>query len=131
MNISGSLTLFGLVLFAVLIAYIAWVLVERQNRRPRRISVTVVLALVVGGIVAMSLGVGLVFIEPQERGIVIRVRPRRCQREQQQRQKDAAGPEYHHDGADVTRLSAPSPGRCPIHGAAWARRSSSRRARKS
>jgi regulator of protease activity HflC (stomatin/prohibitin superfamily) len=71
MNISGSLTLFGLALFGALIAYIVWVLVERQNRRPRKISITVVLALVVGGIVAMSLGVGMVFIEPQERGIVI------------------------------------------------------------
>jgi regulator of protease activity HflC (stomatin/prohibitin superfamily) len=71
MNISGSLAVLALALFGGLIAYVAWVLVERQNRRPRKISVTVVLALLVGGVAAMSFSAGTVFIEPQERGIVI------------------------------------------------------------
>jgi regulator of protease activity HflC (stomatin/prohibitin superfamily) len=71
MNISGSLTLLGLALFAALALYIAWVLFERQNMRPRKLSLTVVLALLIGGVVAMSLGAGLVFLEPQERGVVI------------------------------------------------------------
>ena len=71
MNISGSFSLLALVLFGALIAYVVWVLVERQNRRPRRISITLVLILLVGGLVAMSLGSGLVFIEPEERGVVI------------------------------------------------------------
>jgi regulator of protease activity HflC (stomatin/prohibitin superfamily) len=71
MNISGSLTLLGLALFVALIAYVVWVLVERRNHRPRKVSVTIVLVLLIGGMVAMSLGAGLVFIEPQERGMVI------------------------------------------------------------
>ena len=71
MNISGSFSLLALVLFGALIAYVVWVLVERQNRRPRRISITLVLILLVAGLVAMSLGSGLVFIEPEERGVVI------------------------------------------------------------
>jgi regulator of protease activity HflC (stomatin/prohibitin superfamily) len=71
MNISGSLNLLALVLFGGLIVYVAWVLVERQNRRPRKISLTLVLILALGGLVAMSLGSGLVFIEPEERGVVI------------------------------------------------------------
>jgi len=71
MNISGSFSLLALVLFGALIAYVVWVLVERQNRRPRRISITLVLILLVGGLVAMSIGSGLVFIEPEERGVVI------------------------------------------------------------
>lgn len=71
MNISGSLTLLGLALFAALTVYIAWVLIERRSLRPRKVSITVVLVLLVGGVVAMSLGAGLVFIEPEERGIVI------------------------------------------------------------
>lgn len=71
MNISGSFSLLALVLFGALVAYVVWVLVERQNRRPRRISITLVLILLVGGLVAMSIGSGLVFIEPEERGVVI------------------------------------------------------------
>lgn len=71
MNISGSLNLLALVLFGALIVYVAWVLVERQNRRPRKISLTLVLILALGGLIAMSLGSGLVFIEPEERGVVI------------------------------------------------------------
>jgi regulator of protease activity HflC (stomatin/prohibitin superfamily) len=72
MNISGSLNLLALVLFGVLVAYVVWVLAERQSRRSaRRISITIVLVLLVGGLVAMSLGAGLVFVEPEERGVVI------------------------------------------------------------
>ena len=71
MNISGSFNLLALVLFGGLVGYILWVLSERQRRRPRKISITLVLVLLVGGLVAMSLASGLVFIEPDERGVVI------------------------------------------------------------
>jgi regulator of protease activity HflC (stomatin/prohibitin superfamily) len=71
MNISGSLSLLGLALFAALAIYVVWVVIERRSMRPRKVSVTVVLVLLIGGLVAMSVGAGLVFIEPQERGMVI------------------------------------------------------------
>jgi regulator of protease activity HflC (stomatin/prohibitin superfamily) len=71
MNISGSFNLLALVLFGALVAYVVWVLAERQNRRPRKISITLVLVLALGGLIAMSLSAGMVFIEPEERGVVI------------------------------------------------------------
>jgi regulator of protease activity HflC (stomatin/prohibitin superfamily) len=71
MNISGSLSLLGLALFAALAIYVVWVVIERRSMRPRKVSVTVVLVLLIGGVVTMSVGAGLVFIEPQERGMVI------------------------------------------------------------
>lgn len=71
MNVSGSLSLLAVAFFGGLIIYIAWVYVERQQRRPRKISITLVLILLLGGLIAMSLSSGLVFIEPDERGVVI------------------------------------------------------------
>ncbi len=71
MNVSGSLSLLAVAFFGGLIIYIAWVYVERQQRRPRKISITLVLILLLGGLIAMSLSSGLVFIEPNERGVVI------------------------------------------------------------
>jgi regulator of protease activity HflC (stomatin/prohibitin superfamily) len=71
MNISGSLNLLAMVLFGALLIYVVWVLSERQQRRPRKISMTIVLILLVGGLMATSLSAGLVFIEPEERGVVI------------------------------------------------------------
>jgi regulator of protease activity HflC (stomatin/prohibitin superfamily) len=71
MNISGSFNLLALVLFVALVIYVVWVLIERQNRRPRKISLILVLALLIGGLMSMSLSAGLVFIEPEERGMVI------------------------------------------------------------
>lgn len=71
MNISGSLNLLALMLFGGAVAYVFWVMAERQKRHPRKISITLVLILLIGGLMAMSLGAGLVFIEPEERGVVI------------------------------------------------------------
>jgi regulator of protease activity HflC (stomatin/prohibitin superfamily) len=71
MNVSGSLNLLSLLLFGALVVYIGWVFAERQKHRPRRISISIVLILLIGGVVTMSLSTGLVFIEPQERGMVI------------------------------------------------------------
>ena len=71
MNVTGSLSLVGLGLFVALAAYVVWVLLERQKGQPRRVSISVAVILLVGGIVSMTLGAGLVFIEPEERGMVI------------------------------------------------------------
>jgi regulator of protease activity HflC (stomatin/prohibitin superfamily) len=71
MNITGSLTLLGWALIGALLVYVAWVFFERQKGRSRRISISIVVILLIGGLVTMTLGAGLVFIEPQERGVVI------------------------------------------------------------
>jgi regulator of protease activity HflC (stomatin/prohibitin superfamily) len=71
MNITGSLSLVAMGLFAALVAYIVWVLLERQKGRPRKVSISIVVILLIGGVVSMSLGAGLVFLEPEERGVVI------------------------------------------------------------
>lgn len=72
MNISGSLSLLSYLLFGLAVLYIVWIVAERQSgRSARRISVTVVLILIVGGLLATLLSTGLVFIEPEERGVVI------------------------------------------------------------
>jgi len=71
MKITGSLSLLALGLFAALAVYVVWVLFERQQGRTRKVSISIVVILLLGGLVSMSLGAGLVFIEPEERGIVI------------------------------------------------------------
>jgi regulator of protease activity HflC (stomatin/prohibitin superfamily) len=71
MDLGGSLGLIGWGLIGLLILYILFIASQRAQRREARVSVTIVLVLLVGGLALNTLGAGLVFIQPQERGVVI------------------------------------------------------------
>ena len=67
----GLLTIVGWALLLALVAYILYVSAQRTQGRPVRFSLTLILALVIGGLGLNTLGSGLVFIQPQERAVVI------------------------------------------------------------
>ncbi len=71
MDLGGSLGLIGWGLIGLLILYILFIASQRAQRREARVSITIVLVLLVGGLALNTLGAGLVFIQPQERGVVI------------------------------------------------------------
>lgn len=71
MNIGPGLTLIGWVLIGLLGLYAFTVFAQRTQRRDTRMSITVVAILLVGALVAWTLGAGLVFINPEERGVVL------------------------------------------------------------
>lgn len=71
MELGGILSLIGWGLIGLLILYLFWVAGQRAQRREAKVSIIVVLALLIGGIAFNTLGAGLVFILPQERGVVI------------------------------------------------------------
>jgi regulator of protease activity HflC (stomatin/prohibitin superfamily) len=71
MEFGPTLGLIGWGLIGLLILYVFFVVSQRAQRRDVRLSVTVVIVLLVGGLALNTLGAGLVFIQPQDRGVVI------------------------------------------------------------
>ena len=71
MNLGGTLGLIGWGLIGLLILYLFFVVGQRAQRREAKVSILVVVVLLVGGLALNTLGAGLVFIQPQERGVVI------------------------------------------------------------
>ncbi len=65
------LAIIGWGALAALVAYILYVGSQRAQGRPMRFSVTLIVALLVVGLGFNIVGNGLVFIQPQERGVVI------------------------------------------------------------
>jgi regulator of protease activity HflC (stomatin/prohibitin superfamily) len=61
----------GWLLIFALVGYIVYVGMQRSQGRMLRFSVTIILLLLIGGLGLNTLGNGLVFIQPQERGVVI------------------------------------------------------------
>ena len=61
----------GWVLIIALVAYIIYVGAQRSQGRMMRFSVTIIVLLLVGGLGLNTVGNGLVFVQPQERGVVI------------------------------------------------------------
>jgi regulator of protease activity HflC (stomatin/prohibitin superfamily) len=71
MDIGPGFTLLGWALLIGLVVYVASVMAQRAQRRDARVSLVVVAVLLVGGLAASTLGAGLVFINPEERGVVL------------------------------------------------------------
>jgi len=71
MEIGPTLELVSWGLIGLLILYVIFVAAQRAQRREVKISITIVLGLVVGWLVLSTVGAGLVFIQPQERAVVI------------------------------------------------------------
>jgi prohibitin 2 len=71
MEIGSTLGLVGWALIGLLILYVFFVAAQRVQGRSARVSIMIVIILLVGGIALTSLGAGLVFIQPQDRGVVI------------------------------------------------------------
>jgi regulator of protease activity HflC (stomatin/prohibitin superfamily) len=71
MEVGPTFGLIGWGLIGLLVLYILFVISQRAQRRDTKFSLVVVLVLLVGGVALNTLGAGLVFIEPQERGVVI------------------------------------------------------------
>jgi len=71
MELGPTFGLIGWGMIGLLVLYILFVASQRAQRREAKISVMVVLILLIGGLALNTLGAGLVFIQPQERGVVI------------------------------------------------------------
>jgi regulator of protease activity HflC (stomatin/prohibitin superfamily) len=71
MDLGSTFGLIGWGLIGLLILYVLFVASQRAQRREAKLSVTIVIVLLVGGLALNTLGAGLVFILPQERGVVI------------------------------------------------------------
>ena len=71
MELGSTFGLIGWGLIGVLILYALFVASQRAQRREGKVSITIVIVLLVGGLTLNTLGAGLVFIQPQERGVVI------------------------------------------------------------
>ena len=71
MAFSAVFSILGWVLLIGLGLYIFYVASMRSQRRPAKLSVIVVGALLIGGIAMLTLGAGLVFIDQFESGVVI------------------------------------------------------------
>jgi prohibitin 1 len=71
MDLGSTFGLIGWSLIGLLVVYILFIASQRAQRREAKVSVTIVLILLVGGLALNTLGAGLVFIQPQERGVVI------------------------------------------------------------
>jgi regulator of protease activity HflC (stomatin/prohibitin superfamily) len=67
----GFLSLIGFLLLLALVIYIVYVGSQRAQGRNLKFSVILIAILAVGGLVLNALGRGLVFVPPQERGVVI------------------------------------------------------------
>lgn len=71
MNISAIFTIAGWAMLIGLGLYVFYVLSMRSQRRPAKLSALVVALLLIGGIVLLTLGAGLVFIDQTEAGVVV------------------------------------------------------------
>lgn len=71
MDLGSTFGLIGWGLIGVLAVYLLFVASQRAQRRDAKVSITIVLILLIGGLALNTLGAGLVFIQPQERGVVI------------------------------------------------------------
>ncbi len=71
MELGPSFGLIGWGLIGLLVVYLLFVASQRAQRREAKVSITIVLILLIGGLALNTLGAGLVFIQPQERGVVI------------------------------------------------------------
>jgi regulator of protease activity HflC (stomatin/prohibitin superfamily) len=71
MSFSTIFSIIGWVLLIGLGLYVFYVLSLRSQRRPAKMSALVVAVLLIGGIVMLTLGAGLVFIDQFESGVVI------------------------------------------------------------
>lgn len=61
----------GWALLGLLAAYIFYVAQQRSRGRPAKFSLSLITVLLLGGLMFNTLSAGLVFIPPQERGLVI------------------------------------------------------------
>jgi len=71
MSFSTIFSIIGWVLIIGLGLYVFYVISLRSQRRPAKMSALVVAVLLIGGIVMLTLGAGLVFIDQFEAGVVI------------------------------------------------------------
>jgi regulator of protease activity HflC (stomatin/prohibitin superfamily) len=71
MSFSTIFTIIGWVLLIGLGLYVFYVISMRSQRRPAKMSILVVAVLLIGGLAALTLGAGLVFIDQFEAGVVI------------------------------------------------------------
>jgi regulator of protease activity HflC (stomatin/prohibitin superfamily) len=71
MSFSTIFSIIGWVLLIGLGLYVFYVVSVRSQRRPAKMSAVVVAVLLIGGIVMLTLGAGLVFIDQFEAGVVI------------------------------------------------------------
>jgi regulator of protease activity HflC (stomatin/prohibitin superfamily) len=71
MEVGSTLGLVGWGLIGLFVLYLMFVISQRAQRREAKVSVTLTVVLLVGGLALNTLGAGLVFIQPQERGVVI------------------------------------------------------------
>jgi len=71
MDLGSTFGLIGWGLIGLLILYVLFIASQRAQRREAKLSVTLVIVLLVGGLALNTLGAGLVFIQPQDRGVVI------------------------------------------------------------
>ena len=71
MDLGSTFGLIGWGLIGLLILYVLFIASQRAQRREARFSATIVIVLLVAGLGLNTLGAGLVFIQPQERGVVI------------------------------------------------------------
>jgi regulator of protease activity HflC (stomatin/prohibitin superfamily) len=71
MSISTIFSIIGWVLLIGLGLYVFYVISLRSQRRPAKFSALVVAILLIGGLVLLTLGAGLVFIDQFESGVVI------------------------------------------------------------
>ena len=71
MELGPTFGLIGWGLIGLLILYVLFIASQRAQRREGKVSIIIVIVLLVGGLTLNTLGAGLVFIQPQERGVVI------------------------------------------------------------
>src|SRR5512136_3198695 len=71
MDLGSTFGLIGWGLIGLLVLYVLFIASQRAQRREAKFSATIVIVLLVGGLALNTLGAGLVFIQPQERGVVI------------------------------------------------------------
>ena len=67
----GILSVVGWLLIAALVAYILYVGYQRSQGSPARFSITLIVGLLIAGLGLNIVGSGLIFVQPQERGVVI------------------------------------------------------------
>jgi prohibitin 2 len=71
MDLGSTFALIGWGLIGLLVLYVLYIASQRAQRREAKFSATIMIILLVGGMALNTLGAGLVFIQPQERAVVI------------------------------------------------------------